>query len=445
MSPFTIRRVVTMKYRNLKGPVSVQIEITEACNLECVHCYNHWRDKSRPACFKNLNQENMNKIIASLIETGVSSVVLTGGEPLLFWNILTDAIQQMISAGIAVGLNSNLSLLTDEIAAFLKESGLRNILVSVLGHKKEIHDAITGRDGSWQKTIDGIKKAKKFGFNVSSNMVLMKTNHLFLHETAKLMKELGIACFCATKASPALNARNFGNLTLNREELRSSLAQLIQIKQEFQMEVDVLECYPLCLISDISKYSFFARRSCTAGVTTCTIGPTGNVRPCSHADMVYGNMFEENLIEIWQKMSDWRNGQYIPDKCHACQFVERCSGGCRMEAKYRGDIRGEDPFMSNPEEVSPCNITSKNNIFNEFEKLKVNPRIKFRDEDFGATAIVPGNAVFLNADAVLILQNLLEQQEFTANFMAEKFDLKIKAVNQFLYHLLQSSIIKKVH
>ena len=434
-----------MRYRNLRGPISVQVEITEACNLDCIHCYNHWRDKSKPFCANNLDKVKMNRVVDSLIEAGVSSVTLTGGEPLLFWNILPAAIQKMISSGINVGLNSNLCLLTDEMATALKQSGLKHILVSVLCGKEEVHDSITGRKGSWQKTIDGIKKARKFDFRISSNTVLMKPNRPYLRETAKLMKELGVSSFCATKASPALNSRNFEDLILSRDELRDSLDELIKIKEEFKISVDILECYPLCLIGNIDKYSPFTRHSCTAGITTCTIGPSGDVRPCSHADMTYGNMFQTNLLDIWERMSDWRDCQYIPNECQTCKFIEQCSGGCRMEAKYRGNIKGRDPFMSGPENIKPQNAINKKYVPVLPEKLRINPRLKIREENFGATVSVPGKTLFVNTDAILILKELLNHQGFTVNFVAEKFGLKIEAINQFLHRLLQSGIIQKAH
>lgn len=438
-----------MKYRNLCGPVSVQVEVTEACNLNCIHCYNHWRDKAKPFHADNLDNVKMNKIIDYLIDAKISSVTLTGGEPLLFWNILPEAIERMISAGIRVGLNSNLSLLTEEVARALKQSGLKSVLVSALCGVQEIHDSITGCDGSWQKTIDGIKVARKFGFRVSSNTVLTKLNLKYLYETAELMKRLGVLTFCATKASPALNSRNFQDLVLNRYELRSSLNELLRIKEKLKMNVDILECYPLCLIGDLSKYSHFARRKCTAGVTTCTISPSGDMRPCSHANMIYGNIFRENMFDVWMKMIDWRDAQYVPDECQSCEFAGHCSGGCRMEASYHGDIKGKDPFMSGPEDVkkdvkikSTVDKTDKSILA---MKLKINPQLRIRDESFGATVTVPSGTLFLNKDAVLILRYLSTCDIFTVNLVTEKYDLKVEVVNQLLQSLLKSGMIQEVH
>lgn len=431
-----------MRYRSLRGPVSVQLEITEACNLDCVHCYNHWRDKSQSTSLHHLDEIGLKTIIDSITKVGASSVTLTGGEPLLFPDLLSTAITRLIANGIYVGLNTNLTLMTEKTAIDLKNAGLNHILVSVLCSNEKIHDELTNREGSWRKTMEGIKIARKHGFRVSSNMVLVKKNKPYLRQTAELMKELGVTSFCATKASPALNSRNFEELILSREELKESLDELIKIKSKLGIKVDVLECYPLCLIGDVTKYSVFARHSCTAGVTTCTIGPSGGVRPCSHADMVYGNVFKESLSSIWEKMEDWRSGQYIPDECHKCQFVERCSGGCRMEAKYKGNIKGRDSFMTSSEDVIPGHEAKRERTLDISSSFQINRPLRIREEEFGAMISVSGNALLVNNDAAVLLKELDRIGEFTASYINSKYGLEVGPVLDFLARLLESGIIR---
>ena len=42
-----------MRYRELSAPISIQFEITGACNNNCVHCYNHWRIDNNQARHKS--------------------------------------------------------------------------------------------------------------------------------------------------------------------------------------------------------------------------------------------------------------------------------------------------------------------------------------------------------------------------------------------------------
>jgi len=293
-----------MKYRKLSGPLSVQLEVTTACNNNCVHCYNHWREPGKDRN-STLSEKELNFILEKLVQKKVFSVTITGGEPLLVWEILLFAIKKLSLNRIGISLNSNAILLEEKIAIPLRGHGLRSILVSVLADNEEIHDRIACRKGSFTQTIKGIKTAIHAKLKVAANMVLLKSNFDRIYKTAQLLKELGVTSFSVTKASPALNSRVFDELRPTREQVQESLFVLEKIKKELGLKVDILECYPLCLVGDISRFSYFSRRSCMAGVTTCTISPSGEIRPCSHSDMIYGNIFSDNGIDkAWEKMSD---------------------------------------------------------------------------------------------------------------------------------------------
>jgi MoaA/NifB/PqqE/SkfB family radical SAM enzyme len=62
-----------------KRPVVVW-NITRRCNLKCVHCYAHARDKS----FKDeLTTEQGFELIDDLAQFGVPVILFSGGEPLV--------------------------------------------------------------------------------------------------------------------------------------------------------------------------------------------------------------------------------------------------------------------------------------------------------------------------------------------------------------------------
>jgi radical SAM protein with 4Fe4S-binding SPASM domain len=430
-----------MKYRKLKGPLSVQVEITEACNMDCFHCYNHWREKSGPKVLSRLAEGELMQIVRDLISLQVSSVTITGGEPLIYWSMLPPAIAELDKAGIEVGLNSNVALLTEPIAQALWNAGLRKMLVSVLCGNEAVHDELAGRKGAWARTMRGIDIAVHAGFLVSTNMVLSKRNFSYLRETAEVLVKHGIDGFCATKASPALNSRNFDKEILTVEEVRESMAMLMDIQEELGIAVDVLECYPLCLIGDVGKYHAFARRNCGAGVTSCTIGSNGDVRPCSRADMVYGNVFQDGLLKAWESMEDWRAGAYIPPACDACDYIEMCSAGCRMEAKYLGDIHGNDPFMSGPYDiVLPQKIAR--NADTPAGEFKLANGVRVRDEEFGGVVFVSGGSALLNNDAMRLVQYMMDEKTFSTDTMAQAFPIEREDAEAFLRILSQRGIVE---
>jgi radical SAM protein with 4Fe4S-binding SPASM domain len=138
---------------------------------------------------------------------------------------------------------------------------------------------------------------------------------------------------------------------LRREQVISLIEELMWVKENLGMDVDIFEAMPKCVfpawIKD--KNPYFMRRKCQAGRTIVSVANNGDVRPCSHNPDVYGNILQEPLEAIWARMGEWRDHQRVPNRCVTCKLEAKCHGGCRITAKaYTGDCKGEDPWMDTP-------------------------------------------------------------------------------------------------
>lgn len=296
-----------MKYRTLKSPLSVQVEITDNCNETCSHCYRSCpslAEKSGVA----LSPERAKYVIGEIIRAGVFSFSLTGGEPLLYPKSVKDAISEGKKAGLTCGVNTNLQPLTNQMADFFSENNVR-VLTSLASVEPEMHERIVGLKGSHARLVRNIEKLTNMGVRVSVNMVVRKDNFWQVYETGKFAHTLGVSRFSATKAAPTVGIE-YSTYSPSHEHLKSSLEDLLRLQAEYGMDVDILESYPLCFFGNVERYAHFARRNCTAGIYNCSIGPNGDVRPCSHSAHAYGNIFCENLEAIWGNMDQWRQAEY---------------------------------------------------------------------------------------------------------------------------------------
>ena len=97
---------------------SIHIEIADACNERCIHCY--------------IPNERKNNVIDSalfyrIIEEGrkmnIIHVTLSGGEPLLHKDIL-GFLKRCRKLELSVNILSNLTLLTDDIISEMKKNSL---------------------------------------------------------------------------------------------------------------------------------------------------------------------------------------------------------------------------------------------------------------------------------------------------------------------------------
>ncbi len=384
-----------MLYRTLSAPLSVQIEITDNCNQICSHCYRACQHIQK-AKTKHLTPNQVETLVDELARWKVMSVCFTGGEPLMFKNTLKAGIKKAKELGLAVYCNSNLQLLTPEMTHFFRDHGV-GILTSLLSYQPEVHDAIIQREGFHERLLPKIRMLTEAGVLTSANMVVRKENAHQVYETGKLAYELGVLRFSATKVAPSPDTE-YRNYRATPQQIKQSMDALLQLQKDFGLWVEILETYPLCFIQDLEKYQQFIRRNCTAGVFNCSVSPDGTVRPCAHADMSYGNMFEKSLRECWLAMQEWRDGIFLYETCKTCPYLLQCSGGCRMDAKiFHGDIRGKDPLMTSPETIKPAaNPLQLDSRIPEYLRFKKG--VQIRTEKFGGVLKYNDELVFLDED-----------------------------------------------
>jgi radical SAM protein with 4Fe4S-binding SPASM domain len=426
-------------YRELKSPVAVQLELTTGCNHKCIHCYNHWRKDSEKD--KTLSEDEVRKIIENLRGSEVPNLLITGGEPMLHPDLMIKALELGRKAGLKCSLNSNLTLLTTEIAKELKKLNV-GILTSILSYDKGLHDSITTINGSFDRLVEGIRLAKEYEVPVSANMVVMRMNVDQIYETGKFVHGLGVYGFRATKVHPAQGSSCFERIKLPPERIAEIFDNLIRLREEFGLKVDSLTTYPTCLLKDMSRYGqFLSKRNCSAGKTGCTIGADGQLRPCGHSDMVYGNTIEEPILQIWPRLREWRDGSLLPKECKECKYVIQCSGGCRMDCKHYGKIDGMDPYATSKDFAYIPQERERLIPLDPEAKLVVNPALCLRTEKFGTALIIEGSFKSIVTPDTAGLLEELRGKMFTLNSISSEYGVELDNLRSLFANLHKQKVI----
>ncbi len=75
-------------YRKLVAALGFQVEVTSRCNCKCIHCYNYWRrDSNQATCSSDMTFEVANKVVNEIRNNKLFSIVITGGEPFLNFDV----------------------------------------------------------------------------------------------------------------------------------------------------------------------------------------------------------------------------------------------------------------------------------------------------------------------------------------------------------------------
>lgn len=365
--------------RYLSLPLTAQLEVTDFCNHRCIHCYNLDSEiKNRPV--RKIDDETVLACAKKLIDNQIFSVIVTGGEPLLKKELTKNVIRLLKANNTRVSLNTNLTLVDDDFISFLKEQNV-GVLTSCPSGVAGSFAKLVGID-NYSVFEANITKLVAAGVRFTVNMVVTKDNLQEVRITAEKMKALGCKSFAATPMGLNVEYPRL-DLLLSVEEVQRVISDLLGIEETLKMRVDVLEALPKCVFPDevLKGKHAFLNRKCQAGRTVIAVSCNGDVRPCAHNPYSYGNLLEEDLYDIWQKMSDWRSMQYVPEECKDCAWLNRCNGGCRTSAKvFNGGWDTKDMWCTG-KVTTPLPSQKKQPMdLNPEARLKMTENIRIRPE-----------------------------------------------------------------
>lgn len=436
----------------LKSPLRAQIELTEACNNACIHCYNYWRYLKTGKKLKTDDRErtldHFSRILKVIIDQDIGSITFTGGEPLIRKDILFDLIKIARDAELQVSINSNAALITEKDIFRFKELGVDSFLISLLSHNAKTHNTMALAN-SYSRTIRGIQRLVEAGLCPSVNMVTSQANIKDVKKTAELVKEIGVKSFTATPILSCHLSQGHNAITLSPEQIKKSLTDLSWAKEYLGLDVGVLEPLPHCMFTEKERSSVFSItgfRYCCAGISDCAISPDGDVRPCILSSEIGGNIFKDGWDKSWHNLSQWKSSDMLPPDCLKCKVVDYCGGGCRVSALAKnGGITAKDPYMTSPIlEDSPSIIRRQDSVnLSNSQNLNFLSSLRTRKEEFGGVIFFNEEFLFLNKDSFNLIISIINERGFSVDNIATKFQLEKSHVQNFFAILLKKGFLEK--
>jgi len=424
-------------------PPFVHWEVTPQCNHNCIHCYNYWRkDKEKQEAMQtNFSKEHYLKMVQKFKEQHAHSVVVTGGEPLLVFDKIKDALLYLKKNGINISINTNAALLTSEMIDFLKENDI-GLFISFPCHDENTCDFITNKKGSLKRILQSIDALLEKRIRFSLNVVASRANINHLQGTVDFLKNrYNIKKIYITRVGKPVNSdASFDKYLLTHEDL--CRVQDISVKTKFEDGIDVdTGCpYTLCSINSQKSFELFGyNKICTAGKTSYAVDTFGNLKACPRDSTIYGNIFEEPFEIIWNRMAEWRDGSLFPQECSKCNLKEICKGGCRVDAfPFTGKLNSLDTsacLENLPIRYQKAESKIKYTIEDVFY---VNP-IKILKENFGYRLSYKASYVFVTDELMDFISN---NPTFTLETIIKQFSVDYPTANAILVRLVKNGIIQ---
>lgn len=386
-TPVPLQEIQTYKKTDNYFLKSVHWSITGRCNLRCRHCYMSAPDYK----YKDLSTETCRGLIDQMAEANVTSVSITGGEPLVredIWELL----DYLHEKGIAVTqIYTNGMLLNEErLEQFVCRGLSTEFVLSFDGGGG--HDWLRGKEGAEEGAVKAIRLLKQYGFRVVIETVVYEKNIGTLLETYELMKELKVECWKTSLTFPAGKWKEQLSRTIEVSELYEVYLRIIEKYMAdgapFAMQLDG---FFACRKHDGEHWSSPYKKAVSeAGEVdelccgTCRVHPyllpDGTLLPCAtmtdtelEADMP--NLQKETIREIYRnpdhpmfRVANMRTKEIMEKNgdCAVCEYRLQCQGGCRgMSLIENRGIYGHSQVL--------CTF------FKDGYEMKINQTIERRD------------------------------------------------------------------
>ncbi|AZR73708.1 hypothetical protein BBF96_10125 [Anoxybacter fermentans] len=140
-------------------------DITNKCNLSCIHCYNsdYIEMKEKEEKFDTPYIVNQLKIL------GIKIVNILGGEPLLRSDIV-EVVKCLSENNLQVFLTTNATLLNEQLSYDLINAGLNRISFSLESAYPVVYEKIRG-ENNYRRALKGIKTFVKVANDLQSTII----------------------------------------------------------------------------------------------------------------------------------------------------------------------------------------------------------------------------------------------------------------------------------
>jgi len=329
-------------------------EVTQACDLACVHCRASAQSERSPA---ELSTEQGYRLLDEIRSFGEPLMVFTGGDPLK-----RPDLYDLIRYSVKIGLRTNVTpsatpLLTAEAIEAFKAAGITRMAISLDGPDAATHDEFRGIPGTFDRAMFALRYARDIGLDTQLQTTVTRRNMARLAEVAEIAKEVRTRMWSLF----------FLIVTGRAEEGDDLLAPEYEQVFEFMYELSKTAPFGVKTTEAMHYRRYVAQRIKaehgvtenpnakgvawrTAGVSDgkgfVFVSHTGEIFPSGFFPVSGGNVLDDSLTDVYRNSDLFltlRDTSQRHGKCGICEYRNICGGSRSRAYALTGDFLAEDP------------------------------------------------------------------------------------------------------
>jgi radical SAM protein with 4Fe4S-binding SPASM domain len=308
-----LRRLVDFYNNKNVGPYTLDLKLTNRCNLNCVFCptKSMLDDLSK----EEISEKDYCRLIQEASELGVKEVYIGGGgEPLMRKRLLLNLMDLIKKKGMRGILITNGTILNENNIKKIINIRWDDIFFSIDSSNEKINDYLRGKEGSFKIAIKNIKEIQKIKANekrfkphINISSVLTNKNYKDIPGLIELAYKNKLdSLFLQTLVVWSKEHEKYkldGNSNflsyLEKAKLKADKLGVVNNLNEF-MDVNLNEksSNKLDKNKKINLHGGF-ENFCTMPFLYFCVRVDGVVEPCMSKSIVLGDIKKQSLKEIW--------------------------------------------------------------------------------------------------------------------------------------------------
>lgn len=338
-----------------RNPFLVIWEVTRACALACRHCRAEAQPRRHP---EELDRSEALRLVEQVAEAEPAIFILTGGDPMSRPDLL-EIICAASRRGLHVALSPSATprLMRADFPT-LREAGVRAISISLDGPDRETHDAFRGVPGTWERSLEAVRRAREAGIGVQVNTTVTAGNVGRFEELAGLVAGLGVMTWSVFVLVPTGRAQA-GDLP-GAGELERFFERLAELAERAPFHVKTTDGQHFRRVLEQRRRRGGGAVGCAtkpegarrapatnAGKGFVFVSHTGVIQPSGFLPVGAGNVRERRLLEVYrgdELFRGLRDRGRLKGKCGRCEFNGVCGGSRARAYALTGDVFAADPL-----------------------------------------------------------------------------------------------------
>ncbi len=312
-------------------PARVKLDLTNACNLKCVHCCVV--RSARP----ELALDEIKALLGDLAAKGCLYLSLSGGE-IFLRDDLPAIMEEARRLKFSLRLLTNATLIPDTLIPRFPDLNVGEVAVSMYGDGAALHDRIAGVPGSFDRTVASIRRMRENGTRVKISVMLLSENVSRYREMVALAENLGAAWTLDAAILPKVDG---STAPLEHRIHASEMEEITRFRETLTHELKRMN-------DRWDRERWLEGAPCGAGSTSCAIDAYGDVFPCPVIPLVAGNIRERSFSEIWDHSPVLERIRSLRRKdlkeCPTCDVARFCVICPGLALAEDGDLLGPSTF-----------------------------------------------------------------------------------------------------